>query len=56
MASVTIKGQRGEIDAATVYPVEVFITRTGIGRKAIAKLRREGMPVTPRTQGSGYAT
>lgn len=45
MTSATIKGQRGEIDAATAYPLEVFIQRTGLGRKAIAVLRRKGMPV-----------
>jgi hypothetical protein len=36
---------RGEIEAATVYPLPVFMARTGLGRKAVAKLRRAGMPV-----------
>lgn len=36
---------RGEIDAATVYPLETFTRKTGLGRKAIARLRRNGMPV-----------
>ena len=45
MATCTIKGQRGEIDAATAYPLSVFMQRTGLGRKAVARLRRQGMPI-----------
>lgn len=43
MASVT--PARGEIERGVVYPLSVFMQRTGLGRKAVAKLRRNGMSV-----------
>jgi hypothetical protein len=36
---------RGEIERGTVYPLPLFMQRTGLGRKAVAKLRRNGMSV-----------
>jgi hypothetical protein len=45
MATATARLQRGEIEASTAYPLETFIRKTGLGRKAIARLRRDGMPV-----------
>jgi hypothetical protein len=36
---------RGEIERGVVYPLSVFMQRTGLGRKAVAKLRRGGMSV-----------
>lgn len=39
------KQSRGEIERGVVYPLPVFMQRTGLQRKAVARLRREGMPV-----------
>jgi hypothetical protein len=36
---------RGEIERGVVYPLPLFMGKTGLGRKAVAKLRRDGMPV-----------
>jgi hypothetical protein len=35
----------GPIERGVCYPYPDFLTRSGLGRKAIARLRREGMPV-----------
>lgn len=32
---------RGEISRGVIYPLPVFIERTGLNRKSIARLRRE---------------
>lgn len=39
------KDKRGGIEAATIYPLSVFSELTGLGRKAVTRLRRRGMPV-----------
>jgi hypothetical protein len=36
---------RGEIEAAVAYPLNVFTIRSGLGRKALNKLRADGMPI-----------
>lgn len=36
---------RGAIERGVVYPLPLFMGKTGLGRKAVAKLRRNGMPV-----------
>lgn len=39
------KPLRGEIKRGVAYPMPVFMQLSGLGRKAISKLRREGMDV-----------
>ena len=43
MATVTTA--LGPIERGVVYPYRDFLARTGLGRKAVARLRREGMPI-----------
>lgn len=47
MATTTQQPQplRGTIERGVIYPLGIFQQRTGLGRKAVAKLRQNGMPI-----------
>lgn len=37
--------RKGHIDAHSVYPLQTFMLRLGIGRHSLTALRRRGLPV-----------